>query len=227
MSNPELEIKEEVKETTAAKKAKAEDAKLEKLTKDFETLIKMYGELQGENQELKKQVKTKTVDLEEEVFIHSYSVAPVILKDRSGNIRISFNYQDEIPVLLKDIKEIFRSDPTKWKRVFETGVLSFVDESYYNLLKISRRFSLQEPNLIDLLITNHHVGKIEETIKKVTNNNADQQTLHCFWFRVVDLYDTGSLRNMSHEVLKFLEEYFNASIRQSVESLKSIKSITF
>jgi len=207
------------KESKTPAKQTKEDIHLEKLISQMEEVLKV-----NKNQE--REIERLTAELSKskdfgDITIGCNDINGIFLKDKNSSFKIPIRYGEEIEVSEKDLRDVIKSDTTKWRKFFESGMLYFKDEDNYAVFKMVPKFSMSEKS-IHALLSITKVKDLEKKIREVTNSNRDSFVVHALWYRIIDLISKNVIENFPYQNRAFLESYFACKIDTAVNSLQMV-----
>jgi len=193
------------------------------LQERYEKLLAIAEKQEKELEKLRANVASPV--FLDEVTIGCLDINGITMKDRQGLLRVPVKYREEVTISQRELKDIIASNTTKWRKIFESGMLYFIDEKFYALFKMKPKFSMSEAS-IKKLLNAKKPADLEKEILAITNSNRDSYVVHALWYRIIDLIDKGVVGEFPYENRNLLEKYFAFPIDQAIRALREYERVT-
>jgi len=197
---------------------------VEDILSKFEKLLIIDEEKEKELIRLRKAVSEFKPAEDEEVEIGCSDINGITFGDKRATYRIPIRYGEKIFMKISDLKDILRSDTTKWRKMFEMGVLYFVEERFYAVFKMEKKFSFEAASVAELLNIKK-VESLKQRLLDITNSNRDSFIVHPLWFRIADLIDKGEIGDFPYQNREFIEAYFACTLSRAISSLRDYNRV--
>ena len=146
-----------------------------------------------------------------------------VLMSPSGEIEISLKCGEEVEVTIREMQEIFRST-FGYKKLFEKGVLYFVDPEMYDHFKVRNPIDLSEDALVEHLLNEDYTQMIK-FLKDITNDRREDMICHTICYNTALLYMAGKLDDWSYANRNNFESYMKVKVDDVAKSIKSTKKV--
>lgn len=208
------ENEKEITEKKTAQKQKVDYAKIveeqrqqiEEMQKQMQQMATMFAMLQNGGMNFANNSSQK-----ENVRIGCRAFSGIPLSTRDESIQYSFEVGDEKDIPIDDLKQLLKENGTRNnKRLFEKGLLYFVDEDDYKTFGIRPRVDLSIEN-IKRIVTEPDIDKMIREVKEMTKDKVDWAITHSLKFTIAQMWvdkDNQPLKDWTYANRVALENYF-------------------
>lgn len=208
--------KRAVAKTTPVKQEDDLKAKLESAEKENDEMRKMLEALQDQVASIKNQTPQYIIqqqgasDTPCEIGCRLFCGAT--LTSPSGDVEITIKCGEEVEVTIREVGEIFRSQ-FGFKKMFEKGVLYFVDPEMYNHFKIRNVIDLSDDALLPHLLDEDYNNMIGY-LKNITNDKRDDMISHTICYNTAQMFKDGKLSKWNYDSRINFEHYMGVNISE-------------
>lgn len=212
---------------TAPKEDGELKAKLEQAEKEKQEMMEMLKNLQSQVDSMKNQQPQYIIqqqggsDTPCEIGCRLFCGA--VLTSPSGDVEITLKHGEEVEVTVREMNEVFRSQ-FGYKKMFEKGVLYFVDPEMYDHFKIRNPIDLSEDVIVEHLLDEDY-NRMIKYLSTITNGRRDDMVCHTICYNTAMLYSKGKLENWAYANRVNFESYMKVKVDDVVATIKRAKDL--
>ena len=154
------------------------------------------------------------------VSCRAFSGIPLCTTDES--IQYFFEVGDVKDIPIDDLKQLLKENGKRNnKKLFEKGLLCFVDEEDYKAFGIKPRVDLSVEN-IKRIVTEPDIDKMIREVKTMTKDKVDWAVTHSLKFTIAQMWvdkENQPLKNWAYENRVALENYFGNKFDDLIASI--------
>lgn len=198
--------------------------KLEESEKKNDELFSIIKSLKDEMDSIKNSQPQYVIQQgvnDKEISIGCRLFCGATLLSPSGEIQIRVKCGEETTLTIHEMQEIFRNQ-FRYKRLFEKGVLYFVDEEMYDYFKIRNVLDLSDEALVDALTGS--VESMKSFLANITDNKRDDMVEHTICYKTAKLLDSGKLGDWSYGNRVGFDAYMGVKIENIIKLMKKIEN---
>jgi len=230
ISTPKTEKTKAIKESLEidnSKELELEKIKLE-LEKEKLEIEKQKAEIQLEMEKMKLFMATmqnnnqdnKEVE-DEELEISCNMIYGISLESQNKDVQMSLKYNQNSIVLESDFKKLIRK--VSIRKLFEDGIVYFVDESNYKKFGINNYNDISDKKLKEILKEN--ISTITSKFNELTQNKKNINVLHSLLYRICRMIKDNEINDLSYGTRKSLEEdYFKIQFDKGISYLIALEN---
>lgn len=200
---------------------------LEQAEKEKQEMMEMLKNLQSQVDSMKNQQPQYIIqqqggsDTPCEIGCRLFCGA--VLTSPSGDVEFTLKHGEEVEVTVREVNEVFRSQ-FGYKKMFEKGVLYFVDPEMYDHFKIRNPIDLSEDVIVEHLLDEDY-NEMIKYLKDITNDRRDDMICHTICYNTAMLYQKGKLSDWSYANRTNFESYMKVQVDDVAKTISKAKDL--
>lgn len=190
--------------------------KINSILKINEELLKKNSEQEKEIEFLKKKNNVNNVE------VGCNAAMGVTLTSPSGDIEVSIKYGETVILSDEDVRNLIKKNSNR--NLLSSGILYFIDDDNYSIFGINKKVDMNDDKIISI-ICSEDTNKIKSYFDSCTSKKFDANVMNTLFYKIVILNNSGSFGNISYDVRKLIETYFNMSIETASKLYSDVKNL--